>query len=282
MKVVVIATAVAAYRFVFANAVAVFRIGWLPVVLLLAVDHVSEALSAVEPTEALASLATTWLPVAVLVLISVTITMAYLRIILEENDRKDVIAYFWFGAVEFRYFAAFVLFVGVVTALVVALANLRTALEPVGGDLHVLWDALPLLVAAVVCLVWLRLSLQAAVILRDGGLGFVRAWSLLRGNTLRFALVLAAALGPVWALYFYASSAVLGSDWPVLPAWTWQAHELPTAIEAYFDWWVVLTDRQAAYPVETFALDFVATILEYTLVAGAIGSAYQQVTRPQE
>jgi len=285
MKLDVFGIVGAALHFVAANFVSVFRIGWLPVAVFLAVDGLTRKIAMATSSSVLpfelgyvttledtVYVGTFWWANLIFILVSATIMIAYLRTIIERENRGDALAYFWFGHAELRYVAASVILLGV-SAVVVVAAYLARAAQLVPWETG--FYAFFVLLAALVW-VWLRLSLQSAVILRERGLGFIRAWALLRGNTFRLALALAIAVVPVWVLGMYGYLAVPGPDWPPLPEW--QGDTIQNWPRKWFEWYFQVIERMEAYPVEMSAIDFTTKILEYALTAGVIGKAYVQLT----
>lgn len=294
MKLGIIATAGTAFHFLLTNFVSIVRIGWLPTTLLLSVQYLSDAIYAATPLDPvvgesasvrqLIPFAATLLTITTISLVNVTLVAGYLRIIFERDYRRDVLAYFWFGRVELRYLVSFVALLGALVPFAGAAAALLAGAEALvdSGVGFSPLEFFPLLVIAGMVWVWLKLSLQSAVIMREGGLGFVRGWRILRGNAFRLTVVFVLTIGPIWALGWFATVAVLGADSPPLPEWRWQIHEWALTLNAYLEWRDGVLTLMATHPLERFVIDFLTTVLEYALIAGAIGSAYLQLSGTQD
>ena len=111
------------------------------------------------------------------------------------------------------------------------------------------------------------------MILKEGGLGFARAWQLSRGNTLRLGTAVLLTVGPLWALDAYAYHLV-ANTWPAFPMWDWTGFACGESVDAYFAW---LEQVSFDYPAAILPIDLVRHILESAIIAGLIASAYTQL-----
>jgi hypothetical protein len=263
MKLDVLTTVGETYRFVAVHLLSIFRIGWLPVALMLFVTKVTDDIADKSAEVAL------WLGVFAQILIGVIVVFGCLRIIFGRRADQGAPGYFLFEGAETRYLIAWSLIVAGFAAAVFAIG---AAAEAVGDAYDIITVSFLALLAA---LVWigLRLVPQPAVILAEGGLGFARAWQMTGGNLLRLGTATALCVGPVWALDAYAYHLV-GGAWPVPPAWTWSLEAVAGTVSSYFAWYAQIA---AEHPLPTSTIEFIRYVLEYGITAGLIGSAYTQL-----
>jgi hypothetical protein len=253
------------YRFLATNLLSIFRIGWLPVALMLFVTQVTDDLMETSDEAAVGLVG-----VFANILAAVIAVSGCLRIIFGPRADQGAPGYFLFERAELRYLIAFLLSVAVGLAIAGGLF-VTAQFADVDNDMFGAVGVPALLVAIVWA--WLRLVPQPAVILNEGSLGFGRAWRMTRGNTFRLGAATLLCIGPVWALDTYAYHLVAGT-WPTLPDSVWSLDVVSQTMVSFYDW---SEQVAAAHPLPTLAIDMIRFILEYAATAGLIASVYTQL-----
>ena len=224
------ATVVESYRFVASHPRDCLRVGWLPLVILFALNLLLDTYSAAPSVTKMA------IYILVQTLIAAVILVAWHRVVLLGAGSRQPACTVGLGRREFRYLVAwtllsvlFVVFFAIAVALVMAaafaamlavqagliLAGEASALDLGGTSQFVVIGYLAILPAFLVASYFTtRLSLVLPAMATDRGRSLARAWSLSSGNGWRLVLAAVLVMLPAELLSVaisFASQAVLGT-----------------------------------------------------------------------
>jgi hypothetical protein len=286
------ATISRAYGFLLGEIVTIVRLTWAPLLLGSALSYFygAPAIDGAGKIEANPAL----FLISIVMFVTGTMAMtALLRVVVFGDRMPGLYVYLRIGAAEARLMLVSVLLtIGFIAAmlaatLVLALVGAMAAAVPVVGVV--------LLLAAIVAVfgavVWVlvRLSLTFPAVVAENNLGVERSWALTDGNAVSMFLVLLATYGACTIVTWLVFTAILGADYPSLPAIPNISDadaKSPEAIKVIAEtfqkslekWQVDLTraisQHWLAISVLTLISNFVATVLW----AGATGAAYVGLT----
>lgn len=200
--------------FVASNAFTLFRLGWLPLTVLLAaqyalaygVIHASPGVGATALEDTDAYTAASWAEALLMGLALSVVAVAVHRIILFDDRRPNQYFAFPFGKTEFIYVLMGALTFVTIMMLVIALGSATMFLVHVGGgdasDLAALFKSHPFIAVPVALLIYagvlwlaLRLTVWPPAVVANNKLSFGEAWNLSRGNALAlFGLLIASTV----------------------------------------------------------------------------------------
>jgi hypothetical protein len=295
-KIPVIGTVSRAYGFLLGEFGTIIRLAWAPLLVGSGLSYLfgGQAIDASiagqsDPAAALQQAPQQFLIGVVSFVAGVMAMVALLRVVIFGDRKPGLFVYLWLGGAELRLILVTILLViaFIAAMLGVGLAfGILAAIAAAAAPLALLLPiaALAILIAAI----WvpLRLSLIGPVVVGENNLGVERSWALTKGNALRMLGVLLLTYLPYVIVSWIVLIAILGSDFPALPAFPNFADPelakseaaMKTASEAFqaamTKWQVDFTKALRANWLEINILGFVGNLVSTSLWAGAAGTAY--------
>jgi hypothetical protein len=286
------ATISRAYGFLLGEIVTIGRLTWAPLLLGSGLSYFygAPAIDGAGKIEANPAL----FLISLVMFVTGTMAMvALLRVVVFGDRMPGLYIYLRIGAAEARLMLVSVLLtIGFIAAmlgatLVLALVGAMAAAVPVVGVV--------LLLAAIVAvfgaLIWVlvRLSLTWPAIVAENNLGVERSWALTEGNAVSMFLVLLATYGVCTIVTWFVFAAILGSDYPALPAFPNISDadaKSPEAIKVIAEtfqkalekWQVDLTRAISEHWLAISVLTLLSNFISTVLWAGATGAAYVGLT----
>lgn len=298
-KIPVLATVSRAYGFLLGEIGTIVRLTWAPLLAGAALSYLyggdmmdATIAAGSDPSRVAAQMPAQFLIGVVAFVAGVIATVALLRVMVFGDRKPGLFVYLWLGGAELRLIIVTLL-------LVVAAVAAMFGVTLVFVFLAALTAAMPVLsvvvMAAIVALVFaaiwvpLRLSLIAPVVVAESTLGVERSWELTKGSALNMLLVLLLTFVPYMIVSLLAFTAIVGGDFPALPALpdlagtdaTKSEAAMKAAAEAFQkameQWQVDFIKAMRAHWPEVSVLGFVGNIVSTALWAGATGAAYTAV-----
>lgn len=295
-KIPVIGTVSRAYGFLLGEIGTIVRLAWAPLLVGSGLSYLygGQAMDASiagqnDPAAAMAQMPQQFIIGLVSFVTGVMATVALLRVVIVGDRKPGLFVYLWLGGSELRLILVSILLVIAFIAamigvgLVFALIGVMAAAVPALSFLLAV-AVLAVFIAAIY--VPLRLSLVGPVVVGENNLGVERSWALMKGNALRMLGVLVLTFLPYMIVSWLILAAIIGSDFPALPAFPNFADPelakseaaMKTAVQAFeasmTAWQLEFIKALRIHWLEVNILGFVGNLVSTALWAGAVGTAY--------